>query len=48
MSDLAARRNEIVAVMADEVFIAHATTGGHLEQLAHRLKAAGVGMDLPR
>jgi hypothetical protein len=36
---LAARRNDFVAALADEVFIAHATTGGHLEKLIHRLRA---------
>ena len=30
---LAARRNEIVAALADEVYIAHATPGGQLEKL---------------
>ncbi len=34
---LAAKRNEFVAALADEVFIAHATVGGHLEALANRL-----------
>jgi predicted Rossmann fold nucleotide-binding protein DprA/Smf involved in DNA uptake len=36
--NLAARRNEIVAALADEVFFAHTTPGGHLEKLATRLK----------
>jgi predicted Rossmann fold nucleotide-binding protein DprA/Smf involved in DNA uptake len=36
--DLAARRNEIVSALADEVFFAHATPGGDLEKLATRLK----------
>jgi len=30
-ADLAARRNELVAALADEVYIAHATPGGRLE-----------------
>ena len=37
-TDLAARRNEIVAALADEVFIAHATVGGHVASLAGRLR----------
>jgi predicted Rossmann fold nucleotide-binding protein DprA/Smf involved in DNA uptake len=36
---LAARRNDFVAALADEVFIAHATAGGHLEKLIPRLRA---------
>lgn len=39
---LAARRNEFVAALADEVFIVHATVGGHLETLTRRLCAWGV------
>lgn len=35
-AELAARRNEFIAALADEVFIAHATPGGHLDQLARR------------
>jgi predicted Rossmann fold nucleotide-binding protein DprA/Smf involved in DNA uptake len=30
-ADLATRRNELVAALADEVFVAHATPGGRLE-----------------
>lgn len=30
-ADLASRRNELVAALADEVFVAHATPGGRLE-----------------
>jgi predicted Rossmann fold nucleotide-binding protein DprA/Smf involved in DNA uptake len=41
-ADLAARRNEFVAALADEVFIAHATAGGHLETLTRRLRAWGI------
>jgi predicted Rossmann fold nucleotide-binding protein DprA/Smf involved in DNA uptake len=37
-SELAARRNEIVAALADEVYIAHATPGGALERLATRVE----------
>jgi hypothetical protein len=36
-SELAARRNEIVAALADEVYVAHATPGGGLERLARRV-----------
>lgn len=32
-SDLARRRNELVAALADEVWFAHITPGGHSEQL---------------
>jgi len=45
-----ANRNEFVAALADEVFIAHATPGGHLETLAHRLGIAlaeSAGPDAP-
>ena len=38
-SGLAARRNEFVAALADEVFIAHANAGGHLVKLTRRLHA---------
>ncbi len=38
-SGLAARRNDFVAALADEVFIAHASFGGHLENLIGRLRA---------
>ena len=37
-AELAARRNEFVAALADEVFIAHAAAGGHLETLTRRLR----------
>ena len=30
-ADLAARRNELVAALADQVFVAYATPGGRLE-----------------
>lgn len=38
-AELAAHRNEFVAALADEVFIAHTTVGGNLEKLARRLRA---------
>jgi len=41
-TDLARRRNEFVAAMADEAYIAHATSGGQLENLARKLAAWGV------
>ncbi len=41
-AELAARRNEFVAALADDVFIAHATAGGNLETLARRLTAWGI------
>ena len=37
-TDLARRRNEFVAAFADEVYIAHATPGGQLANLAIRLR----------
>ena len=37
-TELATRRNEFVAALADEVFIAHATVGGHVASLAGRLR----------
>jgi hypothetical protein len=46
-ADLAARRNEIVATLADDVFIAHATVGGHLETLTRRLRAWGIPRIMP-
>jgi predicted Rossmann fold nucleotide-binding protein DprA/Smf involved in DNA uptake len=36
-AELAAHRNEFVAALADEVFIAHATAGGQLDSLNARL-----------
>jgi len=39
---LAARRNELVAALADEVWIAHITPGGETERLMKRLAAWGV------
>jgi hypothetical protein len=41
-TELAARRNEFVAALADEVFIAHATAGGSLEKLVPRLSEWGT------
>lgn len=38
----AVRRNEIVAALADEVFIAHITPGGETERMAEMLKRWGV------
>jgi predicted Rossmann fold nucleotide-binding protein DprA/Smf involved in DNA uptake len=39
---LAQKRNELVAALADEVFIAHVEPGGHLERLANRVSTWGV------
>ncbi len=36
-AELAARRNEFVAALADEVWFAHITPGGQAERLTHRL-----------
>lgn len=41
-TELAARRNEFVAALADEAFIAHATVGGRLDKLVDRLRAWGT------
>ena len=41
-AELASRRNEFVAAMANDVFIAHATAGGHLDKLGCRLQDWGV------
>ena len=41
-AELAARRNEFVAALADEVYIAHATPGGNLETLIRRLPTWGI------
>jgi predicted Rossmann fold nucleotide-binding protein DprA/Smf involved in DNA uptake len=41
-SELAARRNEFVAALADEVYVAHATAGGNLDCLIRRLPAWGI------
>jgi hypothetical protein len=41
-AELAARRNDFVAALADEIFIAHITIGGQLEQFAKRLRAQGI------
>ena len=38
-AELASKRNAFVAALADEVFIAHATVGGHLEKLSRRVNA---------
>ena len=38
-AELAARRNEFVAALADVIFIAHATVGGHVETLMRHLRA---------
>lgn len=39
---LAQKRNQLVAALADEVFIAHVEPGGHLERLANRVSAWAV------
>ena len=38
-TDLARRRNEIVAALADEAWFAYISSGGQSERLAHRLTA---------
>ena len=46
-AELASRRNEFVAALADEVFIAHAAVGGHLETLTSSLRAWGIPLLQP-
>lgn len=41
-AELAARRNALVAALADEVCFAHITPGGQTERLTHRLTEWGV------
>lgn len=41
-TELATRRNALVAALADEVFFAHITPGGQSDRLTHRLIAWGV------
>jgi hypothetical protein len=41
-TELATRRNELVAALADEVCFAHITPGGQSERLTHRLTEWGV------
>ena len=36
---LAARRNDFVAALADEVWFAHIAPGGDLQRLAHKIAA---------
>jgi|SRR5579872_1419882 len=43
---LAIRRNAFVAALADEVFIAHASAGGHLERLSHRVRTWGIQLNI--
>lgn len=38
-AELATRRNEFVAALADEVYIAHAIAGGQIEKLVPRLRS---------
>jgi hypothetical protein len=38
-ASLAARRNEFVAALADEVWFAHIAPGGDLQCLAHKIAA---------
>ena len=38
-AELAARRNQFVADLADELWFAHITPGGQLHQLAQRARA---------
>jgi predicted Rossmann fold nucleotide-binding protein DprA/Smf involved in DNA uptake len=37
-AELAARRNKLVAALADEIYIAHATPGGQLEKIIGQVK----------
>jgi predicted Rossmann fold nucleotide-binding protein DprA/Smf involved in DNA uptake len=40
--DLAVRRNQLVAALADEVVFAHITPGGHLERLSRLVARWGI------
>jgi len=46
-TELAARRNTLVAALADEVCFAHITPGGQSERLTHRLAAWRVPFSTP-
>lgn len=46
-TELAIRRNEFVAALADEVCIAHITPGGQAERLTRRLTAWRVPYSMP-
>lgn len=41
-TELATRRNALVAALADEICFAHITPGGQSERLTHRLKEWGI------
>lgn len=45
-TELATRRNALVAALADEVCFAHITAGGQSDQLSHRLMEWGVPFTL--
>jgi predicted Rossmann fold nucleotide-binding protein DprA/Smf involved in DNA uptake len=45
--DSALRRNEVVAALADDVFIAHIAPGGQTDRLADMLKPWGVPLVAP-
>lgn len=40
-ADLAQRRNELVAALADEVFVSHASMGGKIDALCRKIMAWG-------
>lgn len=46
-SSLARRRNEFVAALADELYVAYAAPGGSLESLVERVAAWGVPVRSP-
>jgi len=46
-AELAACRNEFVAALAEEVYIAHASPGGHVETLARRVREWGITIRSP-
>lgn len=47
-AELAARRNALVAALADEVWFAHITPGGQSERLTHRLTEWGIPFATPK
>lgn len=46
-AELAARRNEFVAALSDEVYIAHATPGGQVDKLVRREREWGIRIRSP-
>lgn len=47
-ADLDIRRDEFVAALADEAYIAHSASAGHVERIVHRLSGRGVSLGEPK